>query len=202
MVERYLRQGALAQLKLASRVDGSAAKAGVTLSDRGFQGQLCLRGTGDAAFVASVEAVVKLAPPLEPNRVALKGGTRILWLGPDEWLIALPEEKVSAVWKKLMEVLHGQHASVTDVSEARTVIGLSGPRARDTLAHGCSLDLHPRVFQPGFCAQTLLARMPVILHQKDVAPSYDIYIQRSLAEYLWGWLEDAARDYGIAVSEA
>jgi sarcosine oxidase subunit gamma len=69
------------------------------------------------------------------------------------------------------------------------------------LAHGCSLDIHPRVFGPGQCAQTLLARVPVIIHQRGDEPSFDIYVQRSLAEYLWSWLEDAAQPYGMAIVE-
>ena len=31
-------------------------------------------------------------------------------------------------------------------------------------------------------------------------PTYDIYVLRSFAEYLWLWLEDAAQEYGLAVT--
>ena len=59
---------------------------------------------------------------------------------------------------------------MTDVSAQRTTLELSAPGARDVLAQGCSLDLHPRAFGPGDCAQTLLARAAVILHQTELDP--------------------------------
>jgi sarcosine oxidase subunit gamma len=88
---------------------------------------------------------------------------------------------------------------VVDVSDSRAVITLSGPRALDVLAKGCPLDLHPRVFSPGRCAQSLLAKAHVLLHRVDDAPTFEIYVHRSFADYLWTWLEDAAAEYGMAV---
>ena len=46
-----------------------------------------------------------------------------------------------------------------------------------------------------------VVRPPIILQQRDAAPSYDVYVARSMAEYLWGWLGDAGARYGIAVVE-
>lgn len=68
--------------------------------------------------------------------------------------------------------------------------------AREALAKVCSLDLHPRRFGPGRCAQTLLARCGAILHQLDDAPSYDLLPRRSYAEYLWMLLTDAIAEFG------
>ncbi len=31
-------------------------------------------------------------------------------------------------------------------------------------------------------------------------PAYDVYVLNSFAEYLWLWLEDAAREYGLRVT--
>ncbi|MFI4986952.1 MAG: sarcosine oxidase subunit gamma [Alphaproteobacteria bacterium] len=201
MAERYLRQSALANLRLAARASADGGAAGVRLSDAGFLGQLTLRGSGDSSFRMAAVAALAAALPLEPNRASEKDDIRILWLGPDEWLVTAPEAKVEALAKALGEKLAGQAFAVTDVSEARSVIGLAGALAREALGQGCSLDLHPRAFQPGHVAQTLIARVPVILHQRDPEPRYDIYVQRSLAEYLWTWLEDAAASYGVAVVE-
>jgi sarcosine oxidase subunit gamma len=201
MVERHLRQSPLAALGLAARVNAAAAAAPVRLADRGFLGQLSVRGAGDQPFAVAVEGVLGAAPPMEPNRVAAADAVRILWLGPDEWLAVLPEERLDGAARALIQALAGQPAGIADVSEARAVIGIAGPHARDALSQGTSLDLHPRVFRPGQCAQTLVARVPVILAALDEAPSYDLYVQRSLAEYLWTWLEDAAHGYGVGVVE-
>ena len=201
MVERYLRQGPLAHLRLAARAAGAAEGAGVRLSAEPFLAQLALRGSGDAGFAAAIEVALGFAPPLVPNRAAEVGPLRALWLGPDEWLVVAPESEGAALAKRLHDALRGQHFALVDASEVRAAIALTGPRARDTLAHGTALDLHPRVFGPGQVAQTLLARMPVILHQRDASPRYDLYVAASSAEHLWLWLEDAARDYGVAVAD-
>ena len=85
------------------------------------------------------------------------------------------------------------------MSGGQTVITIQGPHARGVLAKGCSLDLHPRVFSPGLCAQTLVAGVGAIIRQIDEKPSYDLIVRRSLAEYLAHWLEDAAQEYGLEV---
>ena len=76
---------------------------------------------------------------------------------------------------------------------------MTGPNARDVLAKGCPLDLHPSVFRPGDCAQTLLAKANVTLRCVDDAPSYELTVRRSFADYAAPWLQDAALEYGCAV---
>jgi sarcosine oxidase subunit gamma len=88
------------------------------------------------------------------------------------------------------------------VSEARTVLVVTGRRAREALQKGTPMDLHPRLFQTGHCAQTALTKANVILHQTDEDPRYEIYVTISFADYLWNWLERAADEYGMAVIDA
>ncbi len=78
-----------------------------------------------------------------------------------------------------------------DVSANRLAFELSGPRARELLESGCPIDLHPRAFRAGSCAQTLLARANVLLHQVGDEPRYRIWIRPSFARYLAAWLTDA-----------
>ncbi|HWT96564.1 MAG TPA: hypothetical protein VN229_03085, partial [Terriglobales bacterium] len=67
-------------------------------------------------------------------------------------------------------------------------------------ARGISLDLHPRVFGPGQCAQTGMAKANILLHQLDDKPSYDIYVLKSFSDYLFRWSEQIAKDFGLAFS--
>ena len=97
------------------------------------------------------------------------------------------------------EAFAGQHAAVTDVSESRTIITITGPATRDVLARGISIDLHPRAFGPGQCAQTGMSKANVVLHQTDNRPTYEIYILKSFADYLWRWIDLVAEDFGMAV---
>ena len=129
-------------------------------------------------------AAPALRLPLEPNRVLTENGRSALWLGPDEWLVV--GESANAL--RLPEGA----GSLVDLSANRVVLELRGPSARDVLAAGCALDLHPRAFGPGRCAQTLLARAAVILEQTSGEPAYRIYVRPSFAGYLTDWLRDAA----------
>jgi sarcosine oxidase subunit gamma len=99
----------------------------------------------------------------------------------------------------LRNAFAGQHTNVTDVSESRTVITMTGPASRDVLARGISNDLHPRAFGPGQCIQTSLSRTNVLLHQTDNAPSYEIYVLKSFSDYLWRWIGLIAEDFGMVV---
>jgi sarcosine oxidase subunit gamma len=136
---------------------------------------------------------------VQANRFTASGDRACLWLGPDEWLIVGPDGQGEDLVRELRAALAGQHAAVTDVSEARTSILVQGPRARDLLQKGFPLDLHPREFQSGHCAQSHIAGANIILRQLDDAPSYEVLVLNSFAEHLWLWMESAAREYKTVV---
>lgn len=209
MSERYLRQSPLAHLHLDARAAGDAAiaDAGVTLHERPLTGMINLRGDASKApFPAAIKKALGMTPPSAANTAAgAPDGPRLLWLGPDEWLLATAGAEVATTVVKLREATSALHAAVTEVGEARTVIRLAGVNARQVLAKGCSLDLHPRAFAPGRCAQSQLARAAVIIdHTRHddatAAAEFDLYVLRSFAEYLWTWIEDAGREYGVKVT--
>ncbi len=202
MVENYLRQSALAHLGLHGRAEQSRGAAGVAMAERAHQGMVNVRvKRGDTAALAAFEAAFGFALPAGPNTTAGVGDATAFWLGPDEWWIITPgpnPEAGPALADKLRGALAGHFNAVTDVSESRTCIRLSGPEARAVLQKGCPLDLNPRVFQPGHCAQTCFAKATVLIHHASDGPAFDVYVPRSFAEYLWAWLEDASGEYGVA----
>ena len=217
MAETYQQQSGLAHLGLAARAvadrdkSSPGADPGVRLGERAFQGQINLRGDpGNKDFVDAAASVLGARLPTKPNTSAgsddLSDGPRALWLAPGEWLVISAAATESGIIGSLAEATAGCGGSVTDVSDARTVICLSGRHARDVLMKGCPLDLHPAVFAPGQCAQSLLARASMILYRRaDEAvaggASFDIHVARSFAEYLWTWLEDAAVEYDLRIVE-
>jgi sarcosine oxidase, subunit gamma len=156
---------------------------------------LDLRGDAGAAEFSSVVAgVLGVAPPVAPNTVAVSGDIDVLWLGPDEWLVAAPAAIASALAERLEAALAGLHHSLIDVSASRVVLELEGAEARAVLAQGMSLDLHPRAFGSGRCAQTGLARVPVILQQIDAVPRFRIFVRASFAPYVAEWLESTVAE--------
>jgi len=211
MVDSYQRQSPLAHLHLNARVssDAGLTNAGVILAEVPHRGQLLLRGdTGNPTFRKAVKQIIKTGLPTTAGTVSGSSkGTHIIWLGPDEWLVVTRPGAEEKIKKALFSAIANQHTAITDLTESRTVISITGNNAREVLMKGCSVDLHPRVFGPGQCAETLLAQAHVILHQTVAhktsgIPTYEIYVYRSFAEYLWTWLEDAGREFGVKIAIA
>lgn len=167
---------------------------GITLCERRDLRMINLRGRpADAEFLQSVRSALGVGLPVAPQTVAAGEHCTTLWLGPDEWLI------VGGATSEISEQLPLEGASLTDVSHARTVVRVSGAKTRELLAKGVSLDLHPRAFKPGQCAQTAIVKMNVIVHQVGDAV-FDVYVARSFAEAFWHWLTESAAEFGYRVA--
>lgn len=165
----------------------------VTLTELRFPTQISLRLRPARAEIAGIPL------SLAPNRVAASELVRTLWLGPDEWLVTAPDGAVPGLGEGLAAVVGGG-GTVLDLSAGRAVVVLGGTQARALIAKGCGLDLHPRVFGPCQCAQSLLAGVPVILDQIDAAPTYRVFVARSKARWLCRWLIDAAEEFRALTS--
>jgi sarcosine oxidase subunit gamma len=183
----------------AAKADGRLALAELVPA-----GAIDLRGDpADHGFVTKAGSVLGCVLPSTPNSVQSAADLTVLWLGPDEWLILCGPGSESALCGRLEEALSGTHAAIVDVSGNRAHLRLRGQEAREVLAKGCPLDLHPRSFRAGHCAQTVLARTAVLLHQVDDTPTFDLFPRRSFAPYVAAWLEDAMRDYeGVLLNAA
>lgn len=200
MSKSILKESPLARFKLEGRITPASRATALAVWERAFCGHVNLRGDpADPAFLAAARNVLGVALPLEPNTVENGPGCSVLWLGPNEWLILVSGEHEAATARNLRQALDGLFCAVTEVSGGQTIIALRGSKVRDLLAKGCSLDLHPRTFGPGRCAQSHLAKAPILLHQIDDAPTFELIARRSFADYLWLWLEDASAEYGLAV---
>jgi sarcosine oxidase, subunit gamma len=162
----------------------------VVLAELAFAEQIGVRVKAPVpAYLAGVPL------PMQPNRVASMREVRTLWLGPDEWLVTAPENAAPDLLGRLTRALAGRHASVTDLSASRAIIEIAGTHARTLLEKGCGLDLHPRAFGPGQCAQTVFAKLPVIIDQLSTSPVYRLFVRRSASLWLTEWLIDAAQEF-------
>ena len=181
---------------------GRARRQRVWLEERADFTHLNLRGSVDeVGFNASVAAVVGVALPRQPNRVAHSGPNLIYWLGPDEWLI-VSSSPVQMITVPLVTALEQQHYALVDVSGGQMILRIGGAEVRNVIASGCTLDLHPRAFEADQCAQSLLAGIPVLVHRVGDLKGgsiFDLLVRRSFAQHLFDWLIDAAREVGIVV---
>jgi heterotetrameric sarcosine oxidase gamma subunit len=165
--------------------------AGVTVSVRDDLTLASLAAAKDKreALVAAIKEKYGVTLPSTP--VCVEGnGIAFLWSGPDQWLAVAERTGCRDLEVELRPIVAGL-AAVTDQSDARAILRISGPRAREVLAKGVPLDLHPRVFGPGSVAITHASHIGVILWQSDAAPSYELAVFRSFAQSLAEWVEDS-----------
>ena len=136
-------------------VIGGPTDAGVTLTEIPFQTRLVLRGQlADKTFTAAVKDALGIAPPTEPGTVASAKASRVLWTGPNEWMIYSDDTNLAAT---MTHAVAGMYAAVTEVTEHYTLIRLSGKHARDVMIKGCAIDLHPREFGPANACKAISA---------------------------------------------
>ncbi|MGY1617373.1 sarcosine oxidase subunit gamma [Geodermatophilus sp. SYSU D00691] len=134
--------------------------------------------------------------PTVPNTWVPTGAGRVVWLGPDEWLLSSTTEEPEELERRVRAAVLPLGGSATDVSAQRIGLRLTGARARDVLAKGCAIDLHPRVFGRGRSAQTALGQAGVVLLAlSDTGDDYALLVRSSFAGYLADWLLDAALEF-------
>jgi len=171
---------------------------GIALAPQPFMARLTLRGDGnDPVFARAAARVLGVELPRIPCRFS-GTGIQAHWAGPDEWAVEAPADAATggaALAAKLETALDGLHAQVVDVSDYYTGIRLSGPHARDVIAAGSPLDVHPQIFQPGHCAGTRHGHVAIFLARRDGEDIYDLRVRWSFADYLWRQLATAAREF-------
>jgi sarcosine oxidase subunit gamma len=205
MPEELRLESPLARCDLPRLAANPPGDARVIATERAFLGHLDVRGDArDARFGAAIERVVGVALPVSANTVVASSEATIWWLGPDEWLVTAPGDRVASLEAELRAALAGVRSAVTDVSSGQTVVVLRGPSAREALSKGCPLDLHPKLFGIGRCAQSHLAKAAILLRPMPPASAYEdsayeIVFRRSFADYVWAWLASAAAEYGFTV---
>lgn len=131
--------------------------------------------------------------------VVVGGDITVLGCGPAQWLVFSNSVAGRDAVSRLPEALEGL-ATVTDQSDAKVMVQVAGPRARDVLVKGCQVDLDQSVFGPGSGAATQIEHVACQVWQIDTVPTYGLLVNRSLAKSLWSWLATAAAEYGYEVA--
>lgn len=150
-----------------------------------------------AAFRDEIERTLGLSLPLRAGTTNADDTLRVVWVGPDDWFVIGPRGQAGALVQQLRVAASLFQGAVTDVSGGYTVLRLSGVSARDVLAQGCPLDLHPRAFPAGVTAGSHFFRATVWLWKVDNEPTYEVLVRRSFMNYVWLMLERATLECGL-----
>jgi sarcosine oxidase subunit gamma len=143
-----------------------------------------------------IQALFGIALPTGPKRIAA-GPIAMIGMGRGQWL-AVEEGGDALTFAGRLAGGVGDAASISDQSDSRAILEMSGPKVRDVLAKGLAIDLHPRAFGPGDAALSSIALIGAHLWQVDAVPTYQVAVFRSMAgsfaEFVWA----GAAEYGIA----
>ena len=167
---------------------------GITIQELQHTTKINLRGSlNDNGFISKVHKVFNAVLPSEANTFVQLNSIYIIWLGPNEWLITEKKENKKILFEKLHKAVGSSEASVTDISENRTVIQISGTKIFTLLAKFLTLDFDKSFSKPASVAQTLFVKVPVLLmrtYDDKQVPTLDIYVNRSQANYIYRLIVD------------
>ena len=182
---------------LADIVGQSAADAGVVFSEAGLLGHLTLRCEPISPLIPVAQSILGVALPLSPLTSLEQGDLVVRWIGPDEWLISLPNDQVFDLETRFRAEMTGHH-SLVNGSGGMTVYKLRGKHVVDMLKKSTPVDLHDSEFPVGKVVSTVFAKAGAVIRRTGES-EFELVVRRSFADYIWLWIQDASQEYGLAV---
>ena len=168
---------------------------GTNIQELPFTNKINLRiNTKNTDYMKICGQILNTILPTKPNTFTKNGNLKIIWLSPDEWLITNEDDNL---FSKLKNEIGDLEASVTDVSENRTIVRLSGEKIYTLLSKFLVLDLEKSLPSESTCAQTLFAKVPILLlrnHNKNQVPEIDIFLNNSHANYVYNLIIDGSEN--------
>ena len=165
-----------------------------SMNEKLFLGKIALFGKEDL-FFEKISNKLNITLPTSPNTTTNNDKITALWLSQKEWLIVVNPSIDTEEVKSLQNEIRDTHALAMDVSDRWTTISVSGNKAIDVLSKGASIDLDNTVFGVGACAQTTLWTVNVIMYRIDEKPTFDLFVDSTLAIFLWQWLDHSSKEY-------
>jgi len=149
----------------------------------------------DKSCVSSFSKILGTILPINANTHSKNTiNEKVIWLGPDEWLIVSNNDDA---FLKLQNKIKDIEASLTDVSENRTIIRILGSKVFVLLSKFLVLDLEKNLPTQSSCAQTLFVKVPILLirNSSDTQKhEIDIFTNRSHANYIYNLLVDGTKN--------
>jgi sarcosine oxidase subunit gamma len=143
--------------------------------------------------VAALTGIFGKDWPHRPDSL-VAGPPAVAALAPGEWAIF---ERSRGISERIGKACEGLTHLLVDVSAGRRAWSVAGPRAREIIAKGCTLDT--RGWAADRCAQSLLAQIPVLLlplvDARTGIGGFSIIADASHALYLRDWFQDAASEF-------
>ena len=135
--------------------------------------------------------------PDAPNQIVASGESGfVMSLSHREFWLLQPDSEASSGRPASEAVAAGVWPLYCQHSHAW--LQLTGETRAEVMAKLCGVDLSEAAFPPGSVAQTQAARVSVIIaaHQdENDQPAFSMFVDQSLARYLWEAIEDAMAEW-------
>jgi len=164
------------------------------MNEKLFLGKIALFGKEDL-FFKKISDKFNITLPTLPNTTTTNDKITALWLSQKEWLLVFNPSVTNKEVESLQNDLSGTHSLAIDVSDRWTTINISGNKAADVLSKGTFVDLDNSVFLESSCVQTTLWTVNTIIYKINSKPSFDLFVDSTMATFLWDWLEHSSKEY-------
>ena len=125
-------------------------------------------------------------------RSSTNSNTRVLWLGPDNWVVF--SSNLDLIEKEKKQFYENDFA-ITNISHSRTIIELEGDLTNEVLKKGCPLDINS--FKKGDCVSSVYNGITVTIDFISDNPNkVRISGLRSFGESLYHSITDACLEFG------
>lgn len=151
-------------------------------------GMITLRAKGIKGLEKAVKAAVGTKLPTL-RRIEFADDRACGWMSPDEYLLVLPYDQVTATLALLAKALEGQHHLAVDVSDARAVFRVEGAGADEVIRKLAPVDID--LLPMGELRRTRAAQVPVAFWREGGGITLVAF--RSVARYVFDILANSAR---------
>tara|TARA_B110001454_G_scaffold183743_1_gene179051 strand:- start:1004 stop:1591 length:588 start_codon:yes stop_codon:yes gene_type:complete len=118
--------------------------------------------------------------------------TRILWNGPNNWLLVTTKKEIL---KEVIEKFDENNFAITNLSHSRAIIELEGDNAKEVLKKGCPFNFND--LKKNNCLNSTYNGISITIDMLDDKPNkMRIFTLRSFGESLYHSITDACLEYG------
>ena len=128
----------------------------------------------------------------EALKINCNTDTRILWNGPNNWLLVSSKKEIL---KEINEKLPVTDFAITDISHSRAIIQIEGNNTKEILKKGCPFNFNE--LKKDTCLNSIYNGMSVTIDMLDDNPDkVRIFTLRSFGESFYHSVTDACLEFG------
>ena len=128
----------------------------------------------------------------EPLNVSNNNNTRILWNGPNNWLLVSSKKKLL---KEILEKFDEVNFAITNLSHSRAIMELVGENAKEVLKKGCPYNFN-ELKKDNSLNSTFNGMSVTIDVLNDNRNKIRIFTLRSFGESLYHSITDSCLEFG------